>query len=626
MPAQIPGPSGDAATLHVNSTEVLVDAVVTDKKGNTPRDLTAQNFKILEDGRGQKITSFSFSGSGEPGRRAKRFMALVFDDDLPGFREAARRFVEENAGPDLYIAVYARTEKRVHAVLPFTSNAARIQAALNSIQIAPLTPGDERNLRGGPVDLLMERVDQVAAEMAPIRGRKAVAFFSRAIAALGGSVTRPNGTTATPMPPSVPVDRQMLQTIDDCKKANVAVFGFNVNPQNPDSVVSVAKDKNLSEQSDRLWGINYIRDLAEGTGGRYGTPSPSQLASFLGSIATEQSDYYVLGYTPAAGTASKNCHKLKVTVDRKGLDVHARDSYCTSGAPDSSLKPAEKALEALSAGGAKGNVAVSMQATWFYASRNRVVADLAMDVDTAAMRMKGKLEADLPVTILAYREDGSVAARFGDTLDLMFESQARLDDFRKTPFRYSNQITLQPGTYRVRASAGAAERAFGSAEQTLKIAPWGGETLSASSVALAKTDRPFEEATAELDGSLLIGLHRLVTKGREFLPMGGNVFRAHEAGLFYVEVYDPQLVAGAAKDAAAPVLEVSVVDRAAGTQKLDSGPIDTREWVRPDSATVPISMRIPSADLPPGAYTLELRIKLADGADEVVRWADFEVQ
>ena len=415
------------------------------------------------------------------------------------------------------------------------------------------------------------------------------------------------------------------ETIDDCKKANVVVFGFNVNPQTPDSAVSVAEDKNLRDQSDHVRGTNYIRDLAEGTGGRYGTPSSNKLAAFLGKIVTEQSDYYVLGYTPAAGAASKNCHRLKVTVDRKGLDVEARDSYCTLGATDS-LKPAEKALEARSAGGAKGSVAVSMQATWFYASRNRVVADVALDIDAAAMRMKGKLEADLPVTILAYREDGSVAARFGDTLDLMFESQARLDEFRKTPFRYSNQISLQPGTYRVRVSAGVAERAFGSAEQTLKIAPWGGETLSASAVALARTDQPFEEATAEIDSSLLVGLHRLVTKGREFLPMGGNVFRAHEAGLFYVEVYDPQLVAGAAKNAAAPVVEVSVVDRAAGARRLDSGPIDTREWVRPDSATIPISMRIPSADLTPGAYTLELRIKLAEGGDEVVRSADFEVQ
>ena len=68
----------------------------------------------------------------------------------------------------------------------------------------------------------------------------------------------------------------------------------------------------------------------------------------------------------------------------------------------------------------------------------------------------------------------------------------------------------------MRVSAGVADRAFGSAEQTLIIAPWGGETLSASAVALARTERPFEEATAEIDSSLLVGLHRLVTKGREF--------------------------------------------------------------------------------------------------------------
>jgi VWFA-related protein len=618
MPAQSPTPSADS-TLHVNSTEVLVDAVVTDKKGSIPRDLTAQNFKILEDGREQKITSFSFSGSGETGRRARRFMALMFDADSPAFRDAAKRFVEENAGPDLYIAVYARTEEKIHAVLPFTSNAARIQAALSSMQVGPT-----RDMRDVSLMPLLDRVDRVAAEMAPIRGRKAMALFTGAYLGFQGTVTLPNGATVESPAKSGPF-RPVQHTIDDCKKVNVAVFGFNLNAQNADAAVYKAElDRELSDRP--VYGRNDIRDLAEGTGGRYGAPGANQLASFLGNIATEQSDYYVLGYTPAADAVSKNCHKLKVTVDRKGFDVQARDSYCTSGAPDSSLKPAEKALEARSAVGAKGSVAVSMQATWFYASRNRVAADVAMDIDTAAMRMKGKLEADLPVTILAYREDGSVAARFGDTVDLKFASQARLDEFRKTPYRYSNQISLQPGTYRVRVSAGVAERAFGSAEQTLKIAPWGGETLSASAVALAKTDQPFEEVTAEIDGSMLVGLHRLVTKGREFLPMGGNVFRAHEAGLFYVEVYDPQLVAGAAKNAAAPVLEVNVVDPAAGSQKLDSGPIDTREWVRPNSATIPISMRVPSADLPPGAYTLELRIKLAEGGDEVVRSADFEVQ
>src|SRR5262249_1097693 len=150
------------------------------------------------------------------------------------------------------VAVYARTEKKVHAVLPFTSNAARIQTALNTMQIGPLTPGAylERNLSSP----LMERVDRVAAEMAPIRGRKAMALFSGGLATIGGTITRPNGTPATPGPPSTPLDSQMLQTVDDCKKANVTVFGFNVNPQIPDSAVSLAEDKNRRDQSDHVRG------------------------------------------------------------------------------------------------------------------------------------------------------------------------------------------------------------------------------------------------------------------------------------------------------------------------------------------------------------------------------------
>ena len=42
-PAQSLAPP--AATFQVETEEVLVDAVVTDKKGNIPRDLTAQDFK-----------------------------------------------------------------------------------------------------------------------------------------------------------------------------------------------------------------------------------------------------------------------------------------------------------------------------------------------------------------------------------------------------------------------------------------------------------------------------------------------------------------------------------------------------------------------------------------------------
>src|SRR5580704_13119091 len=49
-----------APAIKTESRLVLVDAVVTDKKGKYLRDLKQDDFKVLEDGKEQAITSFTF--------------------------------------------------------------------------------------------------------------------------------------------------------------------------------------------------------------------------------------------------------------------------------------------------------------------------------------------------------------------------------------------------------------------------------------------------------------------------------------------------------------------------------------------------------------------------------------
>jgi hypothetical protein len=46
-------------TIKSETRLVLVDTVVTDKKGNYVRDLTAKDFKVWEDNKEQAVTSFS---------------------------------------------------------------------------------------------------------------------------------------------------------------------------------------------------------------------------------------------------------------------------------------------------------------------------------------------------------------------------------------------------------------------------------------------------------------------------------------------------------------------------------------------------------------------------------------
>src|SRR5271170_4306768 len=62
--AQQPTTADTAApVIHAETRLVLVDTVVTDKKGNYIRDLAQNDFKVWEDGNEQAVTSFSFEES-----------------------------------------------------------------------------------------------------------------------------------------------------------------------------------------------------------------------------------------------------------------------------------------------------------------------------------------------------------------------------------------------------------------------------------------------------------------------------------------------------------------------------------------------------------------------------------
>src|ERR1035438_6663094 len=60
---------------------VLVDSVVTDKKGNYIPDLTQKDFKIFEDNKEQSITSFTYEADpASPNNNQKHYLVLFFDN------------------------------------------------------------------------------------------------------------------------------------------------------------------------------------------------------------------------------------------------------------------------------------------------------------------------------------------------------------------------------------------------------------------------------------------------------------------------------------------------------------------------------------------------------------------
>jgi hypothetical protein len=291
----------------------------------------------------------------------------------------------------------------------------------------------------------------------------------------------------------------------------------------------------------------------------------------------------------------------------------------------------EKALEAQAVRGSKGKIASGLQLSWFHSQSQTAAVEVDMDIDPTAMRMRGELHGEIDVSGTARGEDGSVAARFGDTIEKRFETQAQLEGFLKAPYHYAKQFRVMPGRYKVRVAAGSADGAFGIAEETLDIDPWSSQALSVSGIALGMTDYPVTSAAAELDDSVLRlrGPHRLASLGRVLRPLGGTQFPAGQNGLFYFETYDsgPVQVRASWPPAARPLgLQFLILDRMSGELKIDSGASDASEWSEPGNPVTRIAPALPLSRLQPGAYTLEVRVTHDNGRDAVTRRVDFDVR
>src|SRR5271157_5545178 len=136
---QAPPPADTSTPVFKAETRlVLVDTIVTDKKGNYITDLTAKDFKVWEDNKEQPIKSFSLeSGSSAPAESHRHYLVLLFDNstmslaDQANARAAAAKFVEANAGPDRYMAVI-NFGGTVSVAQNFTADAERLKQVVRN--------------------------------------------------------------------------------------------------------------------------------------------------------------------------------------------------------------------------------------------------------------------------------------------------------------------------------------------------------------------------------------------------------------------------------------------------------------------------------------------------------------
>ena len=349
---------GDATkdpVIHVNVDLRQVDLIVTDAKGNHVSNLEAKDFVLLEDGKPQPITNFSWievtpppSGARlealkerpsllerytgvarlrkTPGSDAlaapvanlrkeeiRRTIAILAGDSTVPAMQRIRKFIDEQVGPGDMVSI--RNTRR--AVVP-VGDGTMVQLR-DSMGIFQQFTNDKRQL-----DAATERLPRVCLEhilgcvndtpggfLAAIRslqdlpGRKALLFVGRY---------------------KGPVD----EIVNQANRAGVVIYVLD-----DVGVISEAETPSdaLAPESERL--------LAERTGGRRLLSTVGfDFTASLNEVIEDLSGYYLLGYRPVADdSASKKPtrHKIEVKVLRPGLTARFRNGLM--GEPGLAPKP-----------------------------------------------------------------------------------------------------------------------------------------------------------------------------------------------------------------------------------------------------------------------------------------------
>ena len=623
--------------LQAESSLVLVDTVVIDKKGGYIRDLTPKEFHVFEDNKEQEIKSVARETMNKAASRAPEHLVLYFGiipvADQAVARNAALKFIDANASANRLIAIVNyRGSGGTKLIQGFTYDKERLRAALlareadGSLATSGAGEGTIGSYRGttmmginqGEFQMrsFLHSIMSLSQGIAALPGRKGVIVLTPTVnyrelartdrGSVGGNIAG-NGTPPPDIPEItyvIPPD-EMNSAIEVCNKAKVAIYTVDV-------------------QTNHSAEDNQYAPLAAGTGG-FSIGNSRRIGDALAQIAGDQAERYVIAYAPAK-SAKESCHKLKVKADRPGVIVRARAEYCNIDARDPLAGTRlNDELEARLNGSQAGDLTVQMRPAFLYGSQAGTHVLIAAEVGTenlAFEKQGNRMHGMLNVLGVALREDGSVAARFSDSVSFDFESAKRVEEFKLHPYHYEGQFNGPAGKYTLKVVFASDKDHFGRADASLEIGAWDEKKFALSGVVLSRESRKLAAPLAE-ENSLAGDRGPLISRDLLFIPAPGHSFSKTDSAMLYVEIFDP-LVAKA--DPPKLRIQMLVIDKADRSVKVNSGLLDMTNRIRSENPIVPVGLRIPTENLPKGNYVLVLKASNSAGSVSEIRSTEFELQ
>jgi VWFA-related protein len=667
---QQPAATSQRFVLRSQTNLVLVDVRVWDKNGMPVRDLEQQDFRILEDGAPQVITSFSLENverlaqataeGGPPPTidlaklppnvppaqvlRDHRLTVIFFDltsmpaDDLMRALRAARDFVQARMTPaDLVaIATYASS---LRIAQDFTNDRDALAKALQGIRVgeessalseagsqgeagatnaageevvardvsAAFTP-DETEFNIFNTDQKLAAVESLARLLREVPGRKAVIHFSSGVESTGSEN-----------------QAQLRATTDAANRSNVSLYtvdarGLVALPPGGDASSASAAgtaiytgQATFSQISSLHGSRETLASLATDTGGRTFYDLNDFSPAFQ-QMQAENSSYYLLGYSPSNTRSDGRFRRIRVEVVRAGVKVAARPGYF---APKDfrQFTREDKELQlqqALELDQPFLDLPFAVDAAYFRRPDKKYYVVLAAKIPGSAVSFLKKSEirqTEFDFVWRATDPSGKPAGLLRDTLPVKVSGET-YEQVLSGNILYEGGFVLPPGKYQLKVLVRENQTGkMGTFEQPLVVPQATDTGLSLSSVVLSNE----MQETALNTGGRRRKAPRdqespLQVGGKSVLPSVTRVFRSNQNLYVLVESYGGKSADTGQSGGAAPAEpSFALAFFRGGAKVAEAGPFAGKlEKSGGDKASY--FAQIPLEKFPVGRYMVQVNV------------------
>ena len=639
-------------TFRLSTNLVLVNVVARDKQGNPVRNLQAQDFTVLEDGREQRITSFDSQNLDDVAEQAahapaeataannsaaprnvlkakdaqevlnnKRVIVLFFDlssmdaDSLKRAVEAGKKYVQfKMTSADMIAVVSFASSLRLD--LDFTADKNRLLATLGRF-----SPSEGRGTENGPTgdsDLGEENGDSYIPDQSDYnefntdRRLQALQSLCRVLSRFNEKkslIYFSSGMTQT----GVENTAAVRAAVNTAVRSNVAIYAMDtraLEAMPPGGSASLGSLRGnvmytglaVQQQSDQNFASQETLVTVAGDTGGKAFLDTNDFGQVFDQVQRDASVYYILGYRSSSSARDGSFRRIQLKINRPGVRLEFRKGYY---APkdfkhfDGHDKERQLTDE-LNAELSSTDISVYMSLAYFRLDESRFSVPISLVVPGSQIPFNHSGDQEKASVDVIGEVQDELKRPVGDVRQTVKLALPTEQQVQHKNVQYTTGFVLPAGKYHIKFVVRENEGGrVGSFETSFVVPDLRKAPLKISSVVLASQRQENNKKSQ----------NPLVRNGSELIPNVAHVFSVDQHLYLQYEVYDPAKSKDKGAEKKHSIHLLTSIEFLDGQVKSFETPlVEVRELNAPERGAEVFQFDVPLDQLKPGLYTCQINV------------------